>query len=279
MNSHKPLVKPQKLAFVVNASKGKACELAASLVKLAEQRGAVVQMIKDYPIPQGCLSGQDICCVIGGDGTLLSVVQEAVRAQVPVLGVNLGKLGFLATVSPESSREQFIEFLEGHYTVTERSLIEYRSASGATALALNDVVIKQAFWSRLMRLSVYCDEALVNHYACDGLIFSTPTGSTAYNLSAEGPLIHPDAQVICMTPICPHTLSNRTVIFPDGVNLKAYCQDAEAQTQIAVDGQMHAESNSSLPIYLSIHPTKLSLLYLSNYAHFDVLRNKLNWGS
>ena len=269
---------PRNLTLVVNTSKDTACELSTSLAKLAEAHGVTVRIITAYPVPQGCLRGQDACCVIGGDGTLLSVVEEAVREHVPVLGINLGKLGFLTTVSPETSREQFTEFLQGRYTVTQRSPLQCNDASGATALALNDVVIKQVSWSRLMRLSVYCNEELVNNYACDGLIFSTPTGSTAYNLSAEGPLIHPAAQVICMTPICPHTLSNRTVVFPDEVNLKACCQNIDVQPQVAVDGKMHWTKTLDLPINIGTSPLKFFLIHPPDYTHFNILRNKLNWG-
>lgn len=271
----KPL---ESIAFVLNAHRAKAPLLTKELVALAQARGVKTQITDRYPLPKGFLKGQDACCVVGGDGTLLSVVLEALTEQVPILGINVGKLGFLTTLSPEEARAQFVECLAGHYTETRRILLECRNSLGETVWALNDVVIKQACWERLLGLNVYCNGEWINRYASDGLIFTTPTGSTAYNLSANGPLIHPMAEVIGMTPICPHTLSNRTVIFPHHVRLKVECCDTEIQPQVAIDGKIKWDTASALPLTLSIAPKHLSLLQTKKYTYFDIVRSKLKWG-
>ncbi len=267
----------QKIAFVVNAHKQNTYPLAKSLVALAEEHGATTQSTDTYPIPRGFLRGQDACCVIGGDGTLLSTVDEAVREQVPILGINMGKLGFLVTFSPEEFRKKLVGFLKGNYAVTRRALLHCRNAKGSTAWALNDVVIKQRSWSRLLHLSVYSNEERVHDYSCDGLIFSTPTGSTAYNLSADGPIIHPLAQIVCMTPICPHTLSNRSIIFPHDMCLKVHCHDEEATPQVAIDGKINWDQLEALPLEIRIAEQTLPFIQDSDHAHFSIIRSKLNW--
>ena len=269
----------QKIAFVVNAGKPNAYPLAESLVTLAENHGVRTQSTDTYPIPKGFLKGYDACCVIGGDGTFLSTVNEAVREQVPILGINMGKLGFLATFSPEDFRKKLLEFLKGNYVLTHRAVLHCRNARDDTAWALNDVVIKQLSWSRLLNLSVYSDQEKVHDYSCDGLIFSTPTGSTAYNLSADGPIIHPSAQIVCMTPICPHTLSNRSIIFPHSKCLKVLCPDEEATPQVAIDGKINWDRTDAFPLEIRMAEETLPLLQDNHYDHFDIIRNKLNWSA
>lgn len=269
----------RKIAFVINSGKPKARPLAKSLVALAKNNGIPTKSTTRYPIPKGFLRGYDACCVIGGDGTFLGTVDEAVREQVPILGINMGKLGFLATFSAEDFRKKLLELLKGNYAITHRALLDCRNAVGDTAWALNDVVIKQLSWSRLLHLSVYSDNERVHDYSCDGLIFSTPTGSTAYNLSADGPIVHPLAQIVCMTPICPHTLSNRSVIFPDNTSLKVYCPDKQATPQVAIDGKIKWEAVDAFPLEIRIAKETIPILQDNHYAHFEIIRSKLNWSA
>ena len=128
---------------------------------------------------------------------------------MPIIGVNRGSLGFLTTFSAEEAATSLPALLAGDFRLAHRSILDCSTGPGRHDLALNDVLIKAEINSRIVRLEVVADDDLVTEYLCDGLIFATPTGSTAYNLSAGGPLVHPDAEVIAMTPICPHTLSNR----------------------------------------------------------------------
>jgi NAD+ kinase len=267
----------RSLAFVINAQKTGASELAHALMSIAEARGIRISHTEEFPVPRGFLKGFDACCVIGGDGTLLGVVSEAAIEKVPVIGVNRGSLGFLTTFSADEVRQQFPALLEGHFKMARRSLLACSACGDQTDLALNDVLIKDEQQSRLVRLEVFADEELVTEYFCDGLIFSTPTGSTAYNLSAGGPLIHPNADVIAMTPICPHTLSNRSIIFRREVKLRVQNRGDAPRLLVALDGQRNLLTCEGSAIEISIATQELSLLQRPDYSHFSVMRAKLKW--
>ncbi len=203
--------------------------------------------------------------------------RESAREQVPIIGVNRGSLGFLTTFSADESRAQFAELLRGSFQVTHRAMLECSTGLGAGDLALNDVLIKDAVNSRLVSLEVFADGELVTNYTCDGLIFSTPTGSTAYNLSAGGPIIHPAAGVIAMTPICPHTLSNRSIIFRENVCLRVFNRSPGARLLVAMDGQRNLKVGAQSPVEISISKLRLPLAQRADYSHFSVVRTKLKW--
>lgn len=267
----------RKLAFVVNEQKAGAPELAASLMALAQEAGVEVKNASCYPVVDGFLKGQDAVCVIGGDGTLLGVAREAAREQVPIIGVNRGSLGFLTTFSADEARVCLGYLLAGEFQVTYRSLLSCSTGPGQQDLALNDVLIKDEVNSRIVRLEVFADGELVTDYYCDGLIFSTPTGSTAYNLSAGGPLIHPSADVIAMTPICPHTLSNRSIIFRDSVKLQVHNRNKDSRLLVAMDGQRNLQVCETSPVEITISKQRLPLVQRLDYSHFSVVRTKLKW--
>lgn len=267
----------RKIAFVVNKEKAGAPELARELVAVARGAGVAFKQTTRFPVPDGYLQGFDACCVIGGDGTLLGVAREAAHQGVPIIGVNRGSLGFLTTFSADEARAHFLALLGGSYRIAQRSLLACRTGPGSSDLALNDVLIKDEVNSRLVRLEVQADDELVTDYTCDGLIFSTPTGSTAYNLSAGGPLIHPDAAVIAMTPICPHTLSNRSIIFRDQVCLRVFNRSEHSRLLVAMDGQRDLKVGVNSPIEITISKLKLSLVQHVDYSHFSVVRTKLKW--
>lgn len=267
----------KKLAFVVNEEKSGAPELARTLIAVARQAGVKFKQTKRFPIPKGYLDGFDACCVIGGDGTLLGAARESVRSQVPIIGVNRGSLGFLTTFSSEEAQSQFPDLLSGKFKIDHRAMLDCSTGQGSHDLALNDVLIKDQINSRIVQLEVFADDELVTSYTCDGLIFSTPTGSTAYNLSAGGPLIHPDAAVIAMTPICPHTLSNRAIIFKEGVKLRVYNRTKNSRLLVAMDGQRNLKVGMDSPIEITMSKLRLPLVQRSDYSHFSVVRTKLKW--
>jgi NAD+ kinase len=267
----------RKLAFVVNEAKPGAAELARELLLIARGARIAFKHTKRFPLPKGWLRGCDACCVIGGDGTLLGVAREAAREQVPIIGVNRGTLGFLTTFSAEEARSQFLDLLHGNFRVAHRAMLECSNGNGLPDLALNDVLIKDKINSRLVRLEVFADGELVTNYTCDGLIFSTPTGSTAYNLSAGGPIIHPSAGVIAMTPICPHTLSNRAIILRENVHLRVVNRSPGSTLLVAVDGQRNLRAANDAPTEISISKLRLPLVQRANYSHFAVVRTKLKW--
>ena len=267
----------RKLAFVVNAEKDGAAVLARELAATARRAGVKFKHTTRLSLPRGWLRGCDACCVIGGDGTLLGVAHEAARAQVPIIGVNRGGLGFLTTFSADESRAHFADVLGGAFRVDHRAMLDCSTGPGAHDLALNDVLIKDEINSRLVRLEVFADGELVTDYTCDGLIFSTPTGSTAYNLSAGGPILHPAAAVIAMTPICPHTLSNRTIIFRENVRLRVVNLTERSRLLVAMDGQRNLKVAARSPIEISIAKVRLPLAQRRDYSHFSVVRTKLKW--
>ncbi len=267
----------RRLAFVINQLKAGAPELAEVLMATARKAGVDLVATTRIPVPDDYLQGFDACCVIGGDGTLLGVVKAAASAQVPVIGVNRGSLGFLTTFSSDEARAHFADLLAGGYRVALRSLLDCSTGPGQHELALNDVLIKDEVNSRLVRLEVFAGDELVTDYHCDGLIFSTPTGSTAYNLSAGGPLIHPAAEVIAMTPVCPHTLSNRSIIFRHDIRLRVFNRTGRSRLLVAVDGQRNLTFCEGAPVEVSNSPLKMPLAQRVDYSHFSVVRSKLNW--
>lgn len=277
----------KKLTFFVNPQKLGAKELGEKLAHLATSIGTECITCTKHSELSKALKNQDTCCVIGGDGTILSTVTDCIANHVPVFGINQGKLGFLATYSPETVLTHFRAILEGDYQLKERFVLQCINAQGQRALALNDVVIKHFAPSRLMEMDVYCNDQFITSYSSDGLIISTPTGSTAYNLSAGGPIIYPGSNVFAMTPICPHTLSNRSVVFECSTVLKINTNEPEHdrleyQSQISLDGQIpwteHNHQKKLFPIRVTIAPEKLTLLQPTDYSHFEILRKKLKWG-
>jgi NAD+ kinase len=268
----------RRLAFVVNERKPGACELAETLVALAEARGVATRLTRAYPVPADHLRDVDACCVIGGDGTLLGAAPAAAQAGIPLIGVNRGTLGFLTPFTADEARECLATLLSGDFVTTERALLECRVGAAAPVLALNDLLIKDAANSRLVRLEVFADEELVTDYLCDGLIISTPTGSTAYNLSAGGPLIHPGAEVLVMTPICPHTLSNRAIIFRAGVRLRVRnISEGESGLLLAADGRTLPAPGPEDVIEISLAAPRLRLIQRRDHSHFAIVRTKLKW--
>jgi NAD+ kinase len=267
----------RSLAFVVNAEKPGATELARVLVATARVRGVRLKQTTRFPVPSGYLKGCDACCVIGGDGTLLGIVREAALHGVPIIGVNRGTLGFLTTFSPEQARLEFDELLGGTFRLDNRTMLACSVAGGPLCLALNDVLIKDEQTTRLVHLEVFADGELVTDYLCDGLIFSTATGSTAYNLSAGGPIIHPSANVIAMTPICPHTLTNRSIIFRDSVELRVHNRTVGTRVLVGIDGHTELKATTDQAINISIAKERLALVQRKDYSHFAVVRTKLKW--
>lgn len=268
----------RKLAFIYNSEKPGAAELAQELLAIAEAGGAKkVKLSGDRKLPRGFFKDCDACCVIGGDGTLLGAVRGAAEADIPIIGVNQGSLGFLTTFSADEARAQFAALLEGDYRIARRALLSCKTGPRRTDVALNDVLIKDAKPSRIVRLEVFANDKLVTEYTCDGLIFSTPTGSTAYNLAAGGPIVHPQAEVIAMTPICPHTLSNRTIIFRNDVKLRVVNCTTGSRLLVAMDGQRNMVVTEGTPVEISMDSRTLALAQRRDYSHYEVMRAKLKW--
>lgn len=267
---------PRHIALVINEAKPHAGSVAAQLRATAERAGVTVTTTTANPVAASWLKGADLCGVIGGDGTILSVVHAAVAHQVPVFGVNLGKLGFLATFAEEEAGQRLEALLRGEYRVAHRALLRCASCRGETHLALNDVVVRHHS-TRLLQLRLKAGEEAINNYSCDGMIIATATGSTAYNLSANGPLVHPEARVTAITPICPHTLSNRTVILRAETTLEVGVDDADGDVIVTIDGRERYHNPEDFPLCIDTAKETFPLVQALDYDYFALVRNKLHW--
>lgn len=225
----------------------------------------------------------DLVIVMGGDGTMLSVARSLYESRlpkpVPLVGVNRGRLGFLTDLRTEDMLVEIDKILAGEYQAESRMLLEasiYRAGSAVLqGVALNDVVIKNAL--RLMEMEVEINGQFVSKQRADGLILSSPTGTTAYALSAGGPILHPDLKAISLVPISPHTLSNR----PITVTSESVCEVTVMQAdnaQLSLDGQYQQTLNAGDKIRVARAKQDILLLHPKGYCYFDMLRNKLNWG-
>ncbi|MFQ5526052.1 MAG: NAD(+)/NADH kinase [Thermoanaerobaculia bacterium] len=223
----------------------------------------------------------DLVVVLGGDGTLLAA-GRAVRPGVPILGVNLGRLGFLTEIGRAELYPSLVEILAGRFEVEERSLLEISvaRADGRTESyrVFNDAVIAKSALSRIIELTLAADGGLVTTYRSDGLIISTPTGSTAYNLSAGGPIVNPLLPVVLLTPICPHTFSLRPIVVPDTSLIEVTLETDDAEVFLTLDGQEGTTLGYHDTVRLTKAPDGVRLVRLSGRSFYDSLRGKLRWG-
>lgn len=268
----------RKVAIVTNLTKSGTKKVTKELEEICRENGVEVRLTEEFPCPAGFLKDVDACFSVGGDGTLLNILEEAITHEVPVAGVGLGKLGFLATFSPDELPASLPPLLQGEFEVRRRSLIGYRESQGEEKLALNDLVVKSGTTGRLGRFSVFCGTERVADYASDGIVFSTPTGSTAYNLAAGGPIAHPEAEVILMTPISAHSLTSRPLVFPSGINLRIEYEENASCPHVSADGREPFHMPASFPLEIFVSRKTFPLMEMVGHSHFRVLRNKLKWG-
>lgn len=221
----------------------------------------------------------DMVIVMGGDGTMLSVARTLLDSSIPLVGINRGRLGFLTDLRTDSMLDAIDKILAGEHQLESRMLLQ-ANVSRADAhveetVALNDVVIKSAF--RLIELEVSVNGQFVSRQRSDGLILTTPTGTTAYALSAGGPIMHPDLDAISIVPISPHTLSYRPITVPSDSEIKVTIVN-EVEAQISFDGQGQYPLQEGDTIIIKRAQQEIQLLHPKDYCYFDMLRNKLNWG-
>jgi len=227
-----------------------------------------------------CVSDVDVVAAFGGDGTILAAARKVGSRGVPILGVNLGKLGFLAELGPEGLHQQIVDIINKRYVIEERLVLEATSPSlpGKTLHAVNDIVVDKSRSSRVIDLEAYIDNAFAVTFRADGLIVSTPTGSTAYALSNGGPIVTPTSSVIGITPISPHTLSGRPLIVPDTSVIRIIAQAESEEVLISADGQEESVSKPPVEVLIRKANYRLRLVKRVDRTYFDVLRAKLLWG-
>lgn len=224
----------------------------------------------------------DLVIVVGGDGTLLGAARTLVEADTPVLGVNLGRLGFLADVLPQELETVLANILADKYTLEERFLLEVcverAGKQTAVAAALNDVVVSSSIPSHMVEIELYIDDKFIHTQRADGMIVATPTGSTAYSLSANGPIMHPQINAIAVVPVCPHTLSSRPLVIDANSKVRISVSDTHRlHPKLFCDGQVELEILVGDEVLVYKKERALNLLHPNDHDFYSACRNKLGW--
>jgi NAD+ kinase len=266
----------QSAGIITKKGDGPAILFADKLGHLLKKKGI------DFKLNQ-ISRHMDILIILGGDGTLLHIAADAARHSIPVIGINLGHLGFLTELTPEEAEEALERIIQGTIVVENRLMLKAGlikdGKNQGYRYALNDVVINKNSLDRVLHLRAQADEEFITTYKADGLIISTPTGSTAYNLSAGGPLVYPGLASILVTPICPFMLSSRPVLLPADITISVkFDAQEDSEANIIIDGQAgwKLKKNDLLEIGPAEHP--LQLIVSPHKDYFAILRNKLRWG-
>lgn len=226
------------------------------------------------------LARAEMIIALGGDGTILRTARLVGSRSIPILGVNLGKLGFLAEVSVDELESCMNDVLEGRYSVNERMMLQARAGRSQSEFhALNDVVIDKYGTSRVMNIETYVNNEYLATYSADGIIISTPTGSTAYSLANGGPIVAPESKAITINPICPHTLTARPFIVPDDSVVTVRISQAAQKVHLVADGQSEKLFRPPVTVTMKKAPFTARLVKRLNTSYYDVLRKKLQWGS
>ncbi len=224
----------------------------------------------------------DLIVVLGGDGTLLSVARLVERPNVPILGVNMGGLGFITEVAVDELETVLEETLDGHFTVEKRMTLAvhlYRKRNKPKKFrVLNDAVITKGASSRIIDLETYVGKEYLCTYRADGLIISTPTGSTAYSLAAGGPILYPSLGAILLCPICPHTLTNRPIVVSSKSTIRVTLRSAGDTVFLSPDGQQGMQLHDGDVVEVLDYGVPVSLIRMPSRSYFEILRDKLKWG-
>jgi NAD+ kinase len=237
--------------------------------------------VKEVPTEKLAAS-VDLILVLGGDGTMIATARMIEDLEVPVLGINYGGLGYLTEFRIEELYSALGSILDGNYRLDKRVMLRTLHQRGDEVVnrnrVLNDVVINKSALARIIEIDAYLNDQFVNSFRADGLIVSTPTGSTAYNLSAGGPVIFPSMNAIVITPICPFTLSNRPIVVPDDAVIELRLKTDQEDVALTLDGQVGFPLKIGDRVVIQKSRTTFNLIQPSNRNYFDVLRDKLRWG-
>ena len=225
----------------------------------------------------------DLIIAVGGDGTLLNATTSYINYQIPVLGINLGRLGFLTDIKPDILYPSIDEVLLGKFTLEQRELLECiitdkKNNIVLQEVALNDVSVYKSNMPKMLEFEIYIDDSFVSSQSSDGVIIATPTGSTAYSLSNGGPIIHPAVSSLSIVSICAHTLSNRPLVIDNNCKIMVKLAPKNV-SQVSLDGKPYFITPKQSVVAVTKYPAKLNLIHLDNYDYFDVIRTKLKWNS
>jgi NAD+ kinase len=245
---------------------------------IEHQTGCAVEVVNEAELARQV----DLMLVLGGDGTMIATARMIGDAAVPVMGVNYGGLGYLAEFPLEELFSALAGVLAGDYQVQQRLMLSVELWRGEALVTrnrvLNDVVVNKSALARIIEIEAYLNKQFVNLFRADGLIVATPTGSTAYNLSAGGPIIFPSMNAVVITPICPFTLSNRPIVVPEDSMIEVRLMTEKEEVALTLDGQVGVDLQAGDRVVIRKSNTTFNLVQPPNRNYFDVLRNKLKWG-
>lgn len=281
----------KKIAIFAKVHDPRCQDVAIELIKWLERKGLTPIVESHLSRHLSCREGSesadipelaDLVVVLGGDGTLISVARLVGDRQVPILGVNLGSLGFLTEITLDELYPALESCLSGDFRVSERMMLRVALIRAGSEIeshqVLNDMVINKGAVARIVDMETTVNGNYLTTFKADGLIISTPTGSTGYSLSANGPIIHPDLDCLLITPICPHTLTNRPIVVASDALITVRLQSMNEDVFLTLDGQVGFELKygDSIRIERAEHRTRLVMSQSKDY--FEVLRTKLKWG-
>lgn len=280
----------KKIGVIIKKNKPEGIELAGSLLKWLKERGidpffeedVAERLSVERGYPKSDIPGMvDLVIVLGGDGTLLSVARLVGERCVPILGVNLGSLGFLTEITEDELFPALENIIGGDYEVEERMMLSasiYRHDERITKYsALNDVVISKGSMARIIDLETTIDDNYLTLYRVDGLIISTPTGSTGYSLAAAGPIVYPSVHAMILTPICPFTLNNRPILIPDKSKIRITLKTENVDHLLTLDGQVAFALKAGDMIEVEKARNCTNLVKSPYRDYYEVLRTKLQW--
>ena len=282
----------KRIGIIANVQKEKSRDYTLSLLDWLSKRGLDVFLEKEIAEAIGSgqglqrktlISAVDLLIVFGGDGTILRTARFAVGSSTPIIGINLGGFGYLTEVNLNEMYDALEKILRGDFRTEKRMMLDavingQDSGGGPFHTVLNDAVLNRANLSKIIELETYVDGRYLITYKADGLIVATPTGSTAYSLSAGGPIVFPEHDAIIINPICPHTLTNRPIILPGDVSVKVILHTNEQGAILTLDGQVSftLKSGDVLTVKKSHHVT--TLISSPHRDYLEILRTKLGWG-
>lgn len=279
----------KSLALVLNPEKQRAFTIAHELIGCVEKMGGKVYLAASYAVLLGCpergISPEEMgekvegVVVIGGDGTLLATAREVAPLGLPLLGVNVGQLGFLTEIEAPDLREALHKLMHNSYRIEERMMLHTAVVREGRVLeeyiCLNDAVIAKGAFARIIHLEAWVDGQYLDTYPADGLIIATPTGSTAYSLSAGGPLVVPDLELILLTPICPHTLYSRPLILPAASSVRVKLLSSPGEVMLTLDGQHGLSLQPGDEVLVKRAEVKTRLVKINDRNFFGILREKM----
>lgn len=274
------------ILLVVNEQKDPGYALAGRVVSLIGDRAQVFMEEKcrccgvenvQFLSGDALYAKTDLVLVLGGDGTILSVARECAKWDIPVIGINLGRLGFLVDIEQNEIEEGLNKLFAGEYIMEERVMLQAELVGGRKTEALNDIVVTRAnSCLKILELDIYIDDEYVDDFKADGIIIATPTGSTAYSLSAGGPIVDPSLESIIVTPICPHKMYSRTILVPPEKTVTVKCRTAsDNEAIVAADSEILGDLLENDTVTIKIAPKKLKVIRLTGYQFFGALRKKL----